>query len=107
MTQLQDASQAMLFDWCFTAEEERAMAAAAGIVSAAYGERAVTMLAEKDDLYQEARILVATNRELRGLDEGVLRYRLVRDLQNLVSRRYQTAVKTVSLNALEDGGDDE
>lgn len=92
-------------DWSVLDDEgvRRAIDAAARIVSARYRSRSVAMLAERDDLAQEARILVATRPALHGVEENLLRFRLVRDLTDLVKWRAQDARNTLSLDAMNEG----
>lgn len=91
-------------DWSVLNDSDTAWAieAAARIVTAKYRDRAVNMLAEYDDLIQEARILVATNPALQGLEPSLLRYRLVQDLTDLVKYGAERANNTVYLSTLED-----
>lgn len=65
--------------------DEVARSAARG-VSNKHRDRAVTLLAEYDDLYQEARIILATklSQRARDIPPGQLRHELYMDLLNVV-----------------------
>lgn len=95
-------------DWSVALEFDRVASNAARIVAAKYRDNAVGSLAEFDDLRQEARILLATTfaEQARELDEGVLRYRLVRDLVDIVKYRVRDAKDTASLDAMEEDDDE-
>lgn len=64
-------------------------------VSRMYRDRSVSALAEFDDLYQEARIILATTLATQVVEQPALAAEsLRRDLLNLVRRRGQWARKT-------------
>lgn len=79
----------------------QAIDTAARIVSSRYRDRAVNMLAEYDDLRQEALILAATRTQLQGLDRRLLQFRLVQDLNDLVRGAAERANNTIYQSALE------
>lgn len=89
-------------DWTILSDPEtvKAVHTAARIIASKYGDRAVNMLAEYDDLVQEGYILVATKPRLQGLDPKLLIYRLTQELNGRVKYGAPRAKATTYLSAL-------
>lgn len=89
------------WDFIYETATMRAIELAARFVSAKYKGRAVNMLAEYEDMLQEALILVATKERLQNLDPALLRFRLVQELNGLVRNGAERANSTVYTSTLE------
>ncbi|MFY1620007.1 hypothetical protein [Micromonospora sp. WMMD736] len=103
MTELANKGRANEADWDSVLEPATvaAIEAAARIVAGKYGDNAVNMLAEYEDMRQEGFILVATKERLQGLDPRLLTFRLTQELNGRVKYGASRASATVYLSALE------
>jgi len=89
------------WEYALRPEIQDAIGAAARIVSTKYKDRAVNMLAERDDLVQEGLILVATKTHLQDIEPALLTFRLVQHLNGQVKYGATRATATTYLSALE------